>query len=156
MRNQPWPSATFAELLERILEETGMSQVDLAGMIPIDPSQITRWKSGSARPGFDKIQALGAGIRERYPGLRLGEPELLAAAGYTPLRPEPAPELPDRFSETEISYPSGVAGDRFFEHIWRYDGPGASVREKKIAIRAVVTDRELAMEAAGEQDSKHA
>ncbi|WP_338070996.1 helix-turn-helix transcriptional regulator [Actinomadura bangladeshensis] len=138
MRNQPWSPATFKALLERILAQTGMTQAELAALIPMHPSQITRWKTGRARPEYDRLKTLGAALRERHPGLRIGEAELLAAAGYGVGRSSTDRNEPQPAGET-IDYPSWAVGDPFFEHIYRGPAPD---EEKLIAIRAVTTHRE--------------
>lgn len=82
VRKRSWPVERFTALLERVLREAGLTQRDLAALIPIDSSQITRWKRGDARPGFDALRTLGEAIRADYPDLDVGPGDFLAAAGY--------------------------------------------------------------------------
>ena len=82
-----WPVARFRATLDRILSETDLNQTSLAALVPMDPSQLSRWKSGSSRPKFESLAALGEALRSKYPTLAIGPNELLESAGYAP--PEP-------------------------------------------------------------------
>lgn len=82
-----WPVQRFRATLEHILDKTGLSQAGLAALVPMDQSQLSRWKSGVSRPKFESLTALGEALRARYPSLDVGPNELLESAGYAP--PEP-------------------------------------------------------------------
>lgn len=79
-----WPADRFRVALDRILDETGLNQTEIAALVPMDPSQLSRWRSGSTRPKFDSLVALGDALRSRYPRLNIGPNQLLEAAGYAP------------------------------------------------------------------------
>lgn len=64
------------------------------------------------------------------------------------------PAAPDDAQDTDaVQYPAWAAGDPFFEHIYR--GP-ASEQEMLVAIRAVVTHREVTSGAHSVSDRRRA
>src|SRR6185437_3820034 len=76
-----WDSAKFRDLLKRIMDETGLSQRDVADLAGISRPQVSRWLSGAHRPNFDALQKFATAAR-RYPGQEDAVAGLLAAAGY--------------------------------------------------------------------------
>lgn len=68
-------------------------------------------------------------------------------------QPPAAPDETQDPSAGTVQYPSWAAGDPFFEHIYR--GP-APQQEKLVAIRAVVTHREVTSGAHSVPDRKRA
>lgn len=110
-----WPVERFRATLDRILDSTGLSQVGLAALVPMDQSQLSRWKSGSSRPKFESLKALGEALRRKYPSLAIGPNELLESAGYAP--PEPVMrvsqhEPPDHIEDVGSSARVKRADDR--------------------------------------------
>jgi hypothetical protein len=99
-----WPVDRFRAALDRILGETGLPQAGLAALVPMDQSQLSRWKSGSSRPKFDSLVDLGEALRAKYPSLSVGPNELLEAAGYAP--PEPVARVSQ--VEMHVPEPDGV------------------------------------------------
>ena len=83
VKTQGWPVDQFRALLDHILDETGLTQAGLAALIPMDQSQLSRWKTGRSRPRFESLASLGLSIRSRYPALNVGPDELVQAAGYS-------------------------------------------------------------------------
>lgn len=94
-----WPVQRFRATLDRILDETGLPQAGLAALVPMDQSQLSRWKSGSSRPKFESLVVLGEALRAKYPSLDIGPNELLESAGYAP--PEPV----GRISQVHLAAP---------------------------------------------------
>jgi transcriptional regulator with XRE-family HTH domain len=82
VKTPSWPVDLLRALLDRILDETGMSQSQLAALVPMDQSQLSRWKSGGSRPRFESLEALGRALRENYSHLNIGPDELVVAGGY--------------------------------------------------------------------------
>lgn len=94
VKTPPWPADAFRALLDRILDETDMSQVQLAALVPMDQSQLSRWKSGTSKPKYESLIALGKALQLRYPALGLGPDEVASvvysgAADDTPTEPKP-------------------------------------------------------------------
>jgi transcriptional regulator with XRE-family HTH domain len=107
-----WPVARFRATLDRILDETDLNQSSLAALVPMDPSQLSRWKSGSSRPKFESLKALGEALRRKYPSLAIGPTELLESAGYAP--PEPVFQVSQQEpSDTPEAVSSGARVKRF-------------------------------------------
>lgn len=78
-----WPASRFRELIQQILDQTEMTYSQLAGLVGIHPSQLSRWANGRIRPSFDTLRNLGEALQRHYPQLKIGPQELLTAAGYT-------------------------------------------------------------------------
>jgi transcriptional regulator with XRE-family HTH domain len=106
-----WPVQRFRATLERILDETGLPQAGLAALVPIDQSQLSRWKSGTSRPKFDSLKELGEALRARYPSLQIGPNELLESAGYAP--PEPVAHISQVEIQTPVPPETGVHVEQF-------------------------------------------
>src|SRR3954466_15825783 len=98
-----WQVQRFRATLDRILDKTKPPQAGLAALVPMDQSQLSRWKSGSSRPKFESLTVLGNALRTRYPTLGIGANELLESAGYAP--PEPVARL----SQVSFTVPSAAA-----------------------------------------------
>lgn len=96
-----WPVEAFRALIERILDETDLPQAGLAALVPMDPSQLSRWKSGSSRPKFESLVALGETLKAKYPHVGVGPNELLESAGYAP------PEATARVAQAHLHAPGG-------------------------------------------------
>ncbi|MFB4280785.1 helix-turn-helix domain-containing protein [Nonomuraea sp. MTCD27] len=77
VKSPSWPVDRFRELIDQILRDTGLPQVQLAALVPMDQSQLSRWKSGSSKPKPESLQALGEALVERYPHLGIGPDELI-------------------------------------------------------------------------------
>lgn len=82
MAPHDWPVHRFRELLDRILEKTGRSQVALAALVPMDQSQFSRWKSGASRPKYESLAAFADAIEREFPHIGITRREILAAGGY--------------------------------------------------------------------------
>lgn len=87
---------SLGDLIDHVLSETGLTKAKLAGLIGINPSQLSRWTTGSVRPRYESVAELGEALRFRYPDLGIGPGELLAAAGYASDTPAhgPPPDMP--------------------------------------------------------------
>ncbi|MET9339208.1 helix-turn-helix transcriptional regulator [Nonomuraea sp. NPDC003804] len=92
VKTPDWPADRFKALIDRILDETGLNKAQLAGLVGINPSQISRWTNGSARPRFDTIKDLGEALRLRYPNLSVAPDELIASV--YPVQGDMAASLP--------------------------------------------------------------
>ncbi|MFD9949989.1 helix-turn-helix domain-containing protein [Nonomuraea sp. NPDC059023] len=69
-------------MIDRILNETSMSQAQLASLVPMDQSQLSRWRTGSSKPKHESLVAMGKALRKRYPAIGVG-PEEMTAAVYS-------------------------------------------------------------------------
>lgn len=79
VKTPSWPVDRFRDLIDHILRETGLPQVQLAALVPMDQSQLSRWKSGSSKPKYESLQSLGEALAERFPDLGIGPEELIAS-----------------------------------------------------------------------------
>ncbi|MFI7691711.1 helix-turn-helix domain-containing protein [Nonomuraea sp. NPDC049655] len=79
VKTPSWPVDRFRELIDHVLRETGLPQVQLAALVPMDQSQLSRWKSGSSKPKYESLQSLGEALVERYPHLGIGPEEMIAS-----------------------------------------------------------------------------
>lgn len=82
MAQPEWPVDRFREMLDRILKQTGLTQGDLAALVPMDQSQLSRWKSGSSRPKYDNLSAFADAVEASHPSIGVSKQEILASAGY--------------------------------------------------------------------------
>lgn len=96
--HSPWDRAGLRRVLRRLLKDTGLTPQDIADMAGVSRPQVSRWMSGTNRPGFDATAKLARAIQAGYPGQRDLATGLLAAAGYPhghaangASRPMPAP-----------------------------------------------------------------
>jgi transcriptional regulator with XRE-family HTH domain len=78
-----WDKDRFGALLDELISSTGLSQREIADLADVHHSQVSRWRAGTHRPGFDKVAALGAGVRRKFPQVPDYTSRLLDAAGYT-------------------------------------------------------------------------
>lgn len=83
VKTPDWPADRFKALIDRVLDETGLNKAQLAALLGINPSQVSRWTSGSTRPRFDNLVALGTALNARFPALDVSVLDVLAAAGYS-------------------------------------------------------------------------
>ncbi|MGW4406583.1 helix-turn-helix domain-containing protein [Nonomuraea sp. NPDC004702] len=121
VKTPDWPADRFKALIDRILDETGLNKAQLAALVGINPSQVSRWYSGATRPRFETLTGLGAALRDRHPQLRLGPADLTAAAGYStedaipfPAPPQvEAPALPSHLADIEDPTPKEAAMLRY-------------------------------------------
>ncbi len=78
-----WQQAKFSALLTDALARAGVSQAQVAEKAGVSHSQLSRWKTGTHRPDYDSLEAVGNVLA----GLVLSEPDLtarlLALAGYS-------------------------------------------------------------------------
>lgn len=77
VKTPSWPVDRFRELIDHILRETELPQAQLAALIPMDQSQLSRWKSGSSKPKPESLQSLGKALALQYPELGIGPAELI-------------------------------------------------------------------------------
>jgi transcriptional regulator with XRE-family HTH domain len=126
-----WPVDRFRATLDRILDETGLSQAGLSALVPMDQSQLSRWKSGSSRPKFESLTVLGEALRAKYPSLGIGPNDLLESAGYAP------PESVTRVGQVALHTPEAA-------------GPGVRVAQPDDShvTYEVTVDTEVSMEEA--------
>lgn len=85
-----WPAGQLRDLIDDVLERTGMSQVQLAAIVPMDQGQISRWRSGSSKPKPETLAALGSALRAKFPDLGIGPKEVREAV-YPADDAEPIP-----------------------------------------------------------------
>ncbi|MEO3869428.1 helix-turn-helix transcriptional regulator [Nonomuraea sp. B12E4] len=79
VKTPDWPADRLKALIDRILDSTGLNQAKLAGLVGINPSQVSRWINGSSRPKFETLAGLGIALQARYPSLGIGPEELTAS-----------------------------------------------------------------------------
>jgi Helix-turn-helix. len=77
------PPPSLGDLIGHILAELDITKAKLAGLVGMNPSQLSRWTSGATKPSFESLVKLGEALVERYPHLGIGPAELLAAGGYS-------------------------------------------------------------------------
>lgn len=124
VKSPSWPVDRFRELIDHILRETGLPQVQLAALVPMDQSQISRWKAGTSKPKPESLYALGSALADRFPHVGIGPSDLIAAVypretaidatlpalqgnagGAINDAPQPAPALPPELSEIKDPSP---------------------------------------------------
>jgi transcriptional regulator with XRE-family HTH domain len=89
-----WDKEQFRDLLDKILDRTGLTHQAIAALGGFSPSRISRWRSGENRPDYDTIRALVAGLLADYPEAASIAPALFEAAGYAaPVIRDPRPEV---------------------------------------------------------------
>lgn len=76
-----WRPDALRTLVDRVLKETGMSQAQLAALVPMDQSALSKWRSGTSKPKYEGLVSLGAALRDQFPQLGLG-PDDVAATVY--------------------------------------------------------------------------
>ena len=83
MAHPAWPVELLRGVLDRVIAETGESQAALAALIQMDPSQISRWRSGKSRPSFDSLERFADAVKAAHPYLTVTKRELLSGGGYS-------------------------------------------------------------------------
>ncbi|MEU4549552.1 helix-turn-helix domain-containing protein [Nonomuraea dietziae] len=63
-----WPATRLKDLIDHVLRETGLSQAQLAALAPMDQSALSKWRTGSTKPKYESLQAMGRALQERFPG----------------------------------------------------------------------------------------
>lgn len=106
VKTPTWPADRFKAFIDRILDETGLNKAQLAALVGINPSQISRWTNGSTRPRFDTLAALGQALQERFPRLDAGPLAILAAAGYSTDPQELQESEPTPLADHQIENPT--------------------------------------------------
>lgn len=81
---QPWDPARFRDLLDQVIERTGLTQRAIGERGGFDASRISRWRSGQNRPDYDSIVQLVTGLIRDYPEVADSASGLFEAAGYGP------------------------------------------------------------------------
>lgn len=129
VKTPSWPVDRFRELIDQILRETGLPQVQLAALVPMDQSQLSRWKSGSSKPKHESLQSLGEALAKQYPDLGVGPEELIAvvyprravldatlpafeagaAGSVAPAAAPPRPTLPPELGDIQDPTPAEAA-----------------------------------------------
>lgn len=95
MARPAWPVAHLRDLIDRVLEETGASQAALAALVPMDASQMSRWRSGKSRPSFSSLESFADAVKASYPHITVTKREILSGGGYgETLGPEASSESP--------------------------------------------------------------
>jgi transcriptional regulator with XRE-family HTH domain len=101
-----WPVDRFGDLLSRIFRETGLNRAKLAGLVGMNPSQVSRWLTGANKPNAESLVAIGEVLRKRYPDLDVGPDELLASV-YGPLLSDseapPTTAVPGQVAPSRVS-----------------------------------------------------
>lgn len=77
-----WPVKEFRALLDRVLSKTGLTQGALAALVPMDQSQLSRWKSGDSRPKYENLSAFADAIEREHPDTGISKREILTSGGY--------------------------------------------------------------------------
>jgi transcriptional regulator with XRE-family HTH domain len=77
-----WDEAEFRRLLQSAIDDTGLSQREVAGLAGVSHSQISRWMNGLHRPSYDNVRQLAGGLQQLRPSLGDLTAPLLRAAGY--------------------------------------------------------------------------
>lgn len=109
VKTPAWPVEALRKLIDRVLKETGLVQSQLADLVPVDQSALSKWRSGSSKPKYESLIAMGAALRERYPQLGLG-PDDVAGTVY-PRAADSPPETraePPPASDAEVAAMSQV------------------------------------------------
>ena len=52
----------FARLLKEIMEQQGLTQVDLATKLDMRQSQVSNWLNGKSLPGYNSIRVLSVNL----------------------------------------------------------------------------------------------
>ena len=52
----------FTEILESIMKEYNLTQTELAKIINVKQAQISEWKKGKAKPGYDSLKQMAKGL----------------------------------------------------------------------------------------------
>lgn len=82
MHAPSWDRETFAKTWEQVMEESGLSQAELAQMTGAAQASVSRWAKAQVRPGHDVLRRLVDTLTRRYPKLGDLPARLLIAAGY--------------------------------------------------------------------------
>lgn len=90
MRNEEWSASRIAAALAR-LEDTGLSQPEMARQAGVSQSTVNRWSRGKVRPGYDAVRRLAVAVWRKQPELAR---ELVEASGYPWAEPDAAPDPP--------------------------------------------------------------
>ncbi|WP_143737068.1 helix-turn-helix transcriptional regulator [Microbispora sp. GKU 823] len=110
VKTRSWPADRFRALLDDVMRQTQLSQAQLAAYVPIDQSQLSRWRSGASRPRYESLATLGRALQREHPELGIGPDEILAAAGYT-TDPEGPPGREEDAAEARAAAPSRPASE---------------------------------------------
>lgn len=140
----PWHPDRFSQELKALRRHLGVQQATLAEWGGVSASQISRWHSGTSRPGYDTLrQLLTAAIAERPDDshLRAIADRTADAAGYPRLLD---PDEEDDVEEVESPYTGAVF--RIVKNLeMRAEDAGLSEEEEREMIeRAMVEAEKLA------------
>lgn len=97
----PWHPALFSQELRALRNHLRVRQATLAEWADVSASQISRWNSGTSRPGYDTLrQLLTAAIAERPDDeqLRSIAERLAEVAGYPRLLDPDVEEMTSPYS----------------------------------------------------------
>ncbi|TYK45229.1 helix-turn-helix domain-containing protein [Actinomadura decatromicini] len=140
MAKSDWPVERFIDTLDRVIKETGLSQVELAALVPMDQSQFSRWKSGGSRPRYESLLAFARAIEEHHPNLSIKREEILAAGGYADATRMIAPN--GNTAAHSVHIPGDVhlsALEPWEQHIWFT--PDMTVEQRRGLIRFARLER---------------
>lgn len=136
MAHPAWPVAQLRDLLDRIVGETGASQATLAALVPIDPGQMSRWRSGKSRPSFGSLGRFADAVLAAYPSLSATKREILGAGGYADVLgsspDEDVPHEPARIGPTEdwaLAPPDGLTREQL-RLDWNVDWDSLTLAER--------------------------
>ena len=111
MHYEDWSAARIAAALAR-LEDTGLSQPNMARLAGVSQSTVNRWSRGKVQPGYAAVRKLAVAVWRKHPALAK---ELVEASGYAWAEPADAPEpdvLADEFGAENAARLRRVFGKR--------------------------------------------
>lgn len=103
--SSPWQAETFATALAYLRAHLGVKQADLAEWAGVGAPQVSRWKSGTSRPGYDPLRQMLTEAIEHAPAGDNGRTQ----------------ELAHRVAEV-AGYPNMPLGDAVEEMVSPYSG----------------------------------
>lgn len=86
---------TIPDILRDVLRRDGLTQGQLAVKVGVNPSQISTWLAGQARPSIENIVAIAKASGR-------SEAQVREAAGYPVTPASDGPEIPPWVAETLV------------------------------------------------------
>lgn len=146
--SSPWHAEKFASELAQLRTHLGVKQATLARWAGVGAPQVSRWNSGTSRPGYDTLRRMLAAAVDHAPegddGVAWEMAHRVAdAAGY--------PNMPLEGESPDSG--EGMAGP-YSGEVWRIvrsltrraENAGLTPEQEREAIEAVIRRAEEAME----------